>query len=152
MRKIAYWIWASFICIFALTGCGQKTAGPAGVVVKAEINYRHGEERLYRCYTEPEKISQVLMSLRMQKVQGVAKEDPERLIGDVCRITLTYGDGSTGVILQRANRFRSRNFHRWQTIDETQAQKFYPMLKSLPGDISQTWVWTDTGRRYPEAA
>ena len=57
-----------FLLIFSVSmgalGCAKDSA--PGVVVQAEITYEHQGETLYRCYTQPEKLSGFLMLMRLQ--------------------------------------------------------------------------------------
>ena len=123
------------ICI-GVGGCRKETT--PGVIVRAEITYEHQGETLYRCYTQPEKLSSFLMQLRLQEFRGYADVDPEKIMGDRCRIELYRMDGSRAIILQNANRFRSRDYKRWEKIDPTQGARLYPFLRDLPGDVSGT--------------
>ena len=149
MRKKLLLLFLIF-SLMGLWGC-RKPGAPSGLVAKAEVTYQRGDETLYRCYTEPRKLSAFLLALRLQDSLGYADEDPEQLPGDRCRIELTRYDGSRVVIRQNCNRYRSRDFGRWEDVDEDQALQLYLFVRYVPGDISETPAWTDTGRRYPAA-
>ena len=125
-----------FAVCLGILGCSAEVV--PGAVVRAEITYEHQGETLYRCYTQPEKLSDFLMQLRLQEFRGYADVDPEKIEGDRCRIELTRIDGTKAIILQNANRFRSRDYRRWEKIDRHQGERLYPFLKGLPGDVSET--------------
>lgn len=136
MRKRILLILLIFGVGVGVMGC--RKASPPGVIVRAEITYEHRDETLYRCYTQPDKLSNLLMVLRLQEFRGYADEDPEKIAGDRCRIELTRMDGSKTIILQKDNRYRSRDYRRWERIDSHQGQWLYPFLRDLPGDVSGT--------------
>ncbi len=136
MRKKLCLFFMIILVAVGVLGC-RKAVVPA-VVVRAEITYEHGGETLYRCYTQQEKLGSLLVYLRQHRFCGYAREDPEQVAGDRCRIELTRYDGTKTVILQNANRYRSTDHRAWEKVDEEQAQMLYPFLQSLPGDVSGT--------------
>ena len=121
-----------------LTSCGREKRELSGLVVKAEVRYDHQGQILRRTYTDPEELSKVLMGLQLPGFAGFPQEDPDTVLGDSCKVKLTYYNGTCGVILQQANLYRSVDYHAWEKIDPHQAEKLYPILQSLPGDVSQT--------------
>ena len=129
--------WMIVFCLF-LTSCSQEKTELSRLVVKAEVHYTHNGQTLRRCYTDPQELSQILMGLQLPDFAGLPTVNPESIIGDDCKVKLTYHNGTTGVILQQANRYRSVDFHAWEQIDHRQAEKLYPILEALPGDVSQT--------------
>ena len=140
-----------FLMIFAVSilvfGCREKAG--LGMVVRAEIVYEGKDETIYRCYTQPEKLSGLLLQLRLQDFKGYAQIDPEQVTGDRCRIELIRDDGSRGVILQLDNRFRSTDSRRWEKVDKKQAEKLYTFLRVVPGDVTETWGWINNDRLCP---
>ena len=148
MKKLVLFSMIIAVSIFAF-GCRRRTA--LGMVVRAEITYQCGDETLYRCYTKPEKLSGLLMQLRLQDFRGYAEVDPQTVEGDRCRIELIREDGSRDVILQLDNRFRSKYAHRWEKVDERQAKKLYAYLRVIPGDVTETWGWINNDRLCPAA-
>ncbi len=122
----------------ALGVLGCSKAVVPGVVVRADVTYQHQGQTLYRCYTQPDKLSGLMAHLRQPGFRGYADVDPERLAGDKCRIELTRFDGTKAIILQNANRYRSTDYRRWEKVDEKKAEKLYPFLLESPGDVSGT--------------
>ena len=122
--------------LFALGGCKKENAAPRNIVVKAQVSYDRQGQLLQRTYEHPDKLRNLLMCLRLQEFRGRPETDPEKLVGDSCKIRLTYCDGTQTVIVERANRFRCRNFGFWEEIEEEDS--LYPLLLAMPGDISQT--------------
>ncbi len=133
MKKAIFALMAALL--FLLCGC-EKDAAPRNIVVKAQVSYEHNGALLQRTYDHPDKLRNLLMCLRLQSFRGRPETDPEKIAGDSCEIWLTYCDGSQTVILERANRFRCRNFGYWEEIEEEDS--LYPLLLAMPGDVSQT--------------
>lgn len=128
----------SLLFSLLLTSCAQKKTELSGLVVKAEVRYNHNGQTLVRTYTNPEDLSRVLLGLQLPAFTGLPDVNPESVIGDDCKVKLTYHNGRTGVILQQSNLYRCVDFHAWEQIDSLQAEKLYPILEALPGDVSQT--------------
>ena len=136
MRKKVLLFLLIFSVMLGALGC-RRQALP-GIVVRADVTYQHQGETIYRCYTQPEKLSGLLSHLRNQEFRGYAQIDPEKIEGDRCRIELTRTDGTKAVILQNANLYRSTDYRRWEKVDQAQAEKLYPFLLEQPGDVSGT--------------
>jgi len=114
-----------------LPGCARKrtwTQPICSVVVRVDVESRNHEERIYRRYTDPKKVSAMLDYLRGLSPYMPADRDPERLTGENHTITVYSSDGTTRVYRQRANRYLSVDSQPWQRIDDTQAKKLYGFL------------------------
>ena len=137
MKKAVFRLFVLWMALpFLLCGCKKESAAPRNIVVKAQVTYDHKGQLLQRTYEHPDKLRNLLMCLRLQEFRGRPETDPEKLVGDSCKIRLTYPDGSQTVIIERANRFRCRNFGSWEEIEEEDS--LYPLLLAMPGDVSQT--------------
>ena len=114
-----------------LSGCARKSALTSPicrVVVRVDVESRNNEERIYRRYTDPKKVSAMLDYLRKLSPYMPADRDPERLTGENHTITVYSSDGTMQVYRQRANSYLSVNSQPWQRIDDTQAKTLYPYL------------------------
>ena len=114
-----------------LPGCARKHAWAqpiCSVVVRVDVESRNYEERIYRRYTDPKKVSAMLDYIRSLSPYMPADRDPERLTGESHTITVYSSDGTIRVYRQRANSYLSVDAQPWQKIDDTQAKKLYGYL------------------------
>ena len=98
--KIAY----IFLLLLGLCGCEKTKKIAPAVVTQVQIACVHEDERFSCNYTDPERISAVLDSLRLQRSQGTAQVDPERIIGDAYEIRIILSDGTEHTYRHRSGR------------------------------------------------
>lgn len=122
------------LCVGMLLGCQEKNEPEISLVTGVEITCRHGDETIHRIYTQPGKVQRVLYYLRLQETKGYARVDPERILGDAAWIRVQLSDGKQRVYRQRADRFVSRDCHRWKRIDESWGRRLYSMMLLIPSD------------------
>ena len=122
------------VCVVLLTGCKEEQPPEVPLVTAVEITCRHGEETIHRTYTKPEKVQRFLYYLRRQQTRGYANRDPERIIGDAVWIRVELSNGNSRVYRQRADRFLSKDCHRWKKIDESWGRRLYSMALLIPSD------------------
>ena len=121
--------------IICFCGCQKRESTHSNLVTSIEVTCHHNGRVLVRNYQKPDKISAILNYLRSQIYRGRATVDPERLPGDKFLLILRYSDGHTAKIIQRANGYLSRNYHRWEKIDSKRASRLYPLLLAIPEDL-----------------
>ena len=123
---------------FLLSGSGlqkkQKKHSFLKPVTQVDIICRRGDTTIRRHYTNPRKIEPVLDYLRLLKYRGKAETDPEKITGDKYVITLQYANEETHIYRQYADKFISKDNHRWEKIDPDQAKHFCTLLQIVPGD------------------
>lgn len=123
-----------FLCLL-LMGCkGPKTTPENRFVTGVHVQLKQEAETLERSYTDPQKMEVVLYYLRALRLREPTTIDPERLLGREFRIDLTYSDGSTRQIFQRADRYLSEDLKPWQAVEQSKAAFLYPLLQSMPSD------------------
>lgn len=128
-------IFILILCCLGLWGCTDRTPEASPLLVsQVHVLARHQGDTAVFQYTHPKKMETILYYLRTLEDQGLAKTDPERIMGDSYRIYLTFSDGSRRVYYQQADRFLSKNAHPWHRINSTKASLLYPLLKSMPSD------------------
>lgn len=118
---------------FLLTGCSRPRQPESRLVTEIHVQAK-GEQLLERSYTDPHKMETLLYYFRALDDRQPVSTDPERYAGRQYRIDLTYSDGTTRQIFQRADRFLSEGFAPWQAVDPTRAAFLYPLLQSMPSD------------------
>lgn len=123
-----------FACSVSLIGCKEERPPEIPLVTAVEITCRHGGEIIQRTYTQPEKVQRFLYYLRRQQTKGYADRNPERVEGDTAWIKVQLSNGGSRVYRQRADRFWSKDCHRWKRIDETWGRRLYRMLILIPSD------------------
>lgn len=126
-----------FLC-FPIAGCGANPNRAPRLVTRIQISGVHEDAPVEVVYTQPQKMETILYYLRSLKSLGRARTDPERIMGDHFKITVTRSDGTSGVYFQQANRFLSRNYLPWQSVDPQRAALLYPLLMSMPPDQSSS--------------
>lgn len=122
------------LCMGTFFGCEEEKPPEIPLVTGVEITCLHGEETIQRTYTQPEKVQRFLYYLRRQETVGYAQVDPERIIGDAAWIEVKLSNGQSRVYRQRADRFWSKDCHRWKRIDESWGRRLYSMLILIPSD------------------
>lgn len=116
---------------FLLTGCKKATHTPPSLVTQVTVTGIIQDSPVQADYSDPQKMEVILFYLRGLESLGRPDRDPERILGDHVRITVTLSDGSCHIYHQRANRFLSRDSQPWQRIDPQKAHLLAPLLKSL---------------------
>lgn len=122
--KIAY----IFVLLFGLCGCEKKQIVAPAVVTQVQIVCVHDGVQFSRNYTDSEKISAVLNCLRLQRSQGTAQVDPERLMGDVFVIRIGMSDGTQHIYRHRGGQYLSKDSRPWQIVSREYSGQLYGFL------------------------
>ena len=117
-----------------LTGCQPKAPEKPRLVHEILITGVHQDAPLEIFYSDPRKMEAILYYLRSLEDLGRPDTDPERIMGDRFKITVSFTDGSQNVYRQQADQFLSRNSHPWRIIDSNKAKLLYPLLAGMPPD------------------
>ena len=127
-------LWVVFLLIL-LTGCSAEAQTPAPELVSAvHVRYAYKRRVLERTYTDVEKMDMILHYLYALTPSGTAREDPEQLWDDDCRITLLLSNGKKRLYLQRGGRYLSVDHGAWHKIDPKQGSKLFPLISAMEGD------------------
>lgn len=116
-----------------LAGCtrpNDDSIRPPRLVTGIEVSYNSGSIRLQRQYTDEKKMRSLLDYLRCLDVYGTAAADIPIPDVPICRITLSFSDGTCKVYEQRDHRFLRRDDGPWHYIEPEQAQEL-PLLLGL---------------------
>lgn len=124
------------LLLFCFTLCGCQSNGPQvpRLVTQIQIVGVHQNIPVEVIYTNPQKMETILYYLRSLEDLGRADTDPERIMGDRFKITVSFTDGSKSVYRQQADRFLSRDGRPWQAVDPQKARMLYPLMAALPAD------------------
>lgn len=136
MKKCRIFLFIMFVPVLFFSGCQRQSPEPAQLrlVTQVDVQYRHGQQTIRRQYTAPEKMSDLLNYLRLLKDCGRPETDPEKTLGDACKITLHLSDGSRRVYHQRAGRYLSRDLSPWKKIDPKLGDQLLTILEALESD------------------
>ena len=121
------------LCLF-FGGCNIPQTPKSKLVTEMTVLLQQDQERIFRHYTDPQKMETVLCYLRALKGHDHNCGDPEQYGGTQCRIELYYSDGSKSYIFQCADRFLSRNFGSWQEVDPKHGAFLLPLVKNMHSD------------------
>ncbi len=125
------------LCFF-LGGCQKAPPEKPRLVTQVSISGTVQNAPFQAVYTKPEKMETVLYYLRGLNPRGKADTDPERIMGDRFKITVSLSDGSCQIYRQQADRFLSLDSRPWQRIDPKKGALLRPLLQSMPPDHSST--------------
>ena len=118
-----------------LWGCSpKKSYMQSHLVTQVDISCQHKDVKFSRHYTDEQKMSYVLLYLRLLKPLGTPETDPQAIDGDECRITVQLSDGRQKIYTQKAHRYFSGTAQLWQRIDPAQAAGLYRLIQVLPAD------------------
>ena len=123
-----------FVTAFVFSGCTRQAPPHLAVVTEVDVVCRRDGIPMERRYTSPEKMERLLNYLRMQENLGFAETDPERLVGDMYTIDVRLSDGQHHIYQQRADRYFSRDYRPWHSIDTEQAGMLENLLLRMPSD------------------
>ena len=120
-----------------LTGCSHASAAapppePISVVTGIQVTCVHDGTTISRRYTHERNMQFILNYLRLLPFRGSADTDPERIVGDECRITLQLSDGRNRIYRQRAGRYLSVDCQPWYQIDPDKTSSLLPFLQKTP--------------------
>lgn len=138
MRKIKLMLILSILVCFVFSAChsqqlSQQNALP--LVTSVDVTYDYGQKKLQRHYTDSDKMDVILFYLYDLVPHGQADEDPERLQGDSCRITVRLSNGEMHIYRQQGSRYLSVDFHPWQKISEAKGSLLYHLVNHIESDL-----------------
>ena len=119
-----------------LSGCNGKPPQAPNLVTGIHVAGVHQDAPLEIFYSDPRKMEAILYYLRSLEDLGAPDTDPERIMGDRFKITVSFTDGSQNIYRQQADRFLSYNSHPWQKVDPRKAGLLYPLLCGMEADHS----------------
>lgn len=117
-----------FVLFLGLCGCGKKQIVAPAVVTQVQIDCVHAGTQYSRNYTDSEEISAVLNCLRLQRSQGTAQVDPERLMGDVFVIRIGMSDGTQHIYRHRGGQYLSKDSKPWQIVSREYSGQLYSFI------------------------
>lgn len=139
MLKKSIFIFSCLVCVL-LTGCGRSNTAPSAplaVVTSVDIDYAYRQVHLQRTYTQAEKIDVFLHFLNRLSPLGRTSEDPEQLLGDVCKITVRLTDGTQRIYRMRGSQYLSVDSRPWQLISKERGSVLFHLVNHIPSDLPQ---------------
>ena len=121
---------------FLFSGC-HKTATMQtlpDLVTAIEVSYQRQNIQLERIYTDNQKMDIILYYLYALTPGARAKEDPEMITGDRCRIVVTLLGGRSRIYRQFSGEYLSVDNRPWQKIDKEKAAVLFHLIRHIPGD------------------
>ncbi len=131
MRKnlIIILVAACLVCI----GC--QTNPPAAQDVVRSITVTSSRE--HKTFSSPDKMTQVLNTLRQLGQMTLAQQDPDILSTDSFLIILERSDGTTTSYQTRGERYIRRNDGPWMQTAPQALSDLLTLLQQLPDDPAQ---------------
>lgn len=127
--------WKMLCLVFAASlifcGCQAEETVTQSVVERVNISGWHDGTAVALTLTEQTSMEAVLDYLRLQRSQGRADVDPERILGNAYTIEICLSNGQTHIYRQRADRYLSKDNHPWQKIDPDRGSSFYALLSTF---------------------
>ena len=117
-----------------LTGCRSQSEETLELVTRVQVSGFSQNAPFRAVYTDPSKMETILYYLRGLDPQGTPDTDPERILGDHYRISISYTDGTRHIYRQQANRFLSFDSHTWKMVDPKKGSLLPLLLGILPPD------------------
>lgn len=124
------------LCLL-LSGCKKTEPKPAAsltYVTAVEVSYRYRNNQLHRSYTQCDKMDVILYYLYHLTPEGQPDEDPEQILDDICKITVTMSNGQQRIYRQIGSRYLSIDSHRWQKIQKSQGSVLYHLINHMQSD------------------
>ena len=116
-----------------LTGCGRQQE-LAVVVERVDVICAYSGKTLLRTYSQSPKMTVLLSYLQWLAPKHRADCDPEKLTGDVYRITLFMSDGEKAVYRQKTNGYLQKNEGPWECIDPEKGKQLQLLLEAMESD------------------
>lgn len=136
MRKIIPFLLTAFF----LYACAQWPQPVVTVVNEIAVTYEQEGYLIQKCYTNSDKIHQILNELRQLGQRTTPSTDPDLLPGRGSSITLNRSDGSQQIWRTKADRFICRAPEPWQQADPQRIESLENLIRSLPSDRPETIV------------
>ncbi len=123
------------VCLL-LSGCGKsvQTQQMPDLVTEIRVTYTRQDVQFERVYTDNQKMDVILYYLYALLPGALAKEDPEMLRGDRCRIVVTLMGGRSRIYRQFSGEYLSVDNRPWQKIDKEKAAVLFHLIRHIPGD------------------
>lgn len=137
MEKFKKTVYIFLISCLMLCGCRKplaETTPPPGVVREISVSYQDRDTRLYRIYTNTEKMDVILYYLYGLTPHGHVEQDPEMLIGEQCKILVRLSDGSQHIYRQYGKQYLSVDNHPWQIVEKEKASVLYHLINHIESD------------------
>lgn len=137
MKKFIKLYTLLFLCAFLCSCRAAMPEQPAlpGIVTSVQVSYRSKKLRLQRTYTDGQKIDVILQYLHRLKPLGPARNDPEYLDGEFCRIVVTQAGGQSHSYRLCCGEYLSVDCKPWQRYQPESADPIFPLLSRMPGDL-----------------
>ncbi len=133
MRKAAFCL--VLFLLLQLPGRLQPTHNPSiSSQVVRSITVSYGDAAPERHYTSPQKLQQILLSIRSLGPMFLPEQDPDALPGPPVCITLTCADGSQRTYQQLDSKYFRTGAQPWRQLQPGKGQAFLETLQQLPGD------------------
>ena len=133
MRRVPKILFLCLLCCL-LTGCHTQPEEPLRLVSRIQIDHTGPNTPAHAVYTDATKMETILFYLRHLNPRGHPDTDPERIIGDQYRISISFSDGTRRIYRQQANRFLSVDGHPWKKVDPKKGSLLPLLLGILPPD------------------
>lgn len=127
-------------CCFFFCSCRQQPLSPVPpqMVCQVEVSIQKGAIELHRTYTTTPKMDAILHYLYALAPSGRADTDPEQLLCEVCKITVTLSGGQRHTYRQRDGKYLSVDCRPWQKVDPERTAVLFPLVRKLESDPPQS--------------
>ena len=135
MGRRYVFLWILCICTALLCGCREKEPDAASrLVSQVDITCQEEDVQISRHYTDPQKMENVLLYLRLLKPKITPQAEASAAEGEIYHIRVRRADNTEILYWQKDHRYFAKGQEPWREIEPEQADGLYRLIRQMDSD------------------